>query len=88
MQVGVRRSTGHRCVGRYATAQLGGVADRSHRPASRPDRVLAWVEVFVAAIRRQHRAAGAGRAWLETLRMPLLVSDASPRPRPRVRLSI
>ena len=70
-QAGVHRSTLHRWVARYLTDQLGGLVDRSHRPASCPHQVQASVEVRVAEMRRQHPRWGAKRIRLELLRKPV-----------------
>ncbi|MFF3866353.1 IS481 family transposase [Micromonospora sp. NPDC001898] len=67
---GVHRSTVHRWMGRYLTEQLGGLADRSHRPHSSPVQVAEVVEVAVAEMRREHPRWGSRRIRLEMLRRP------------------
>ncbi|MBV8291322.1 MAG: helix-turn-helix domain-containing protein, partial [Mycobacterium sp.] len=46
-RAGVHRSTLHRWVARYLAGQIGGLADRSHRPLSCPHQVAELVEVAV-----------------------------------------
>ena len=69
-QLGVSRSTVHRWVGRYLSEQIGGLADRSHRPHSSPRQVPAAVEAAVAEVRRQHPRWGSKRIWMELVRRP------------------
>lgn len=69
-QVGVHRSTVHRWVARYMTHQLGGLADRSHRPVSCPHQVSPSVEALVAEMRREHPRWGAKRIRMELVRRP------------------
>jgi transposase-like protein len=52
--VGVHRSTVHRWVTRYLSEQIGGLADRSHRPVACPHQAVEVVEVAVAEMRREH----------------------------------
>lgn len=85
-QVGVHRSTVHRWVGRYLSEQLGGLADRSHRPLSCPHQVPASVEVVVAEMRREHPRWGARRIRLELLRTPPAGVGAVPAVRTIVRI--
>lgn len=67
-RVGVHRSTLHRWVARYLAEQIGGLADRSHRPASCPHQVSEAVEVAVTEMRREHPRWGSRRIRLEMLR--------------------
>ncbi|HTK67465.1 MAG TPA: IS481 family transposase, partial [Pseudonocardia sp.] len=67
-RVGVHRSTLHRWVARYLAEQIGGLADRSHRPASCPHQVAEVVEVAVTEMRREHPRWGSRRIRLEMLR--------------------
>lgn len=69
-RVGVHRSTLHRWVARYLAEQIGGLADRSHRPASCPHQVAEAVEVAVTEMRREHPRWGSRRIRLEMLRRP------------------
>jgi transposase-like protein len=68
--LGVHRSTVHRWVARYLTAQLAGLIDRSHRPVSCPHQVVPAVETRVAEMRRAHPRWGSRRIRLELLRRP------------------
>ena len=74
-QVGVHRTTVHRWMGRYLAEQIGGLADRSHRPASCPHQAPEPVEVGVAEMRREHPRWGSRRIRLELLRGPLPWQD-------------
>ncbi|MGF0115465.1 IS481 family transposase [Promicromonospora sp. Marseille-Q5078] len=67
-RAGVHRATVHRWVTRYLAGQIGGLADRSHRPVSSPRKVDEAVEVLVAEMRREHPRWGAKRIRLELLR--------------------
>jgi len=69
-QLGVHRSTVHRWTARYLTDQLGGLMERSHRPASCPHQAPAVVEVAVAEMRRKHPRWGSRRIRMELLRRP------------------
>ena len=69
-RAGVHRATLHRWVARYLTGQLGGLADRSHRPHGSPRQVAEMVEVAVAEMRREHPRWGSRRIRLEMLRKP------------------
>ncbi len=69
-RVGVHRSTVHRWVARYLAEQIGGLADRSHRPLSCPHQAAEAVEVAVAEMRREHPRWGSRRIRLELLRRP------------------
>ena len=75
-QVGVHRMTVHRWVGRYLAEQVGGLADRSHRPA-----VVSASGAGAGGGRGQPRCGGAHPRWgsrrirLELLRRPLPWSD-------------
>jgi transposase len=70
-RAGVHRATVHRWVARYLAEQIGGLADRSHRPVSCPRQVVEEVEVAVAEMRREHPRWGSRRIRLELLRKPL-----------------
>lgn len=76
-RVGVHRTTVHRWVTRYLAEQIGGLADRSHRPASCPHQAAEVVEVAVAEMRREHPRWGSRRIRLELLRRPLPWSDTA-----------
>jgi transposase InsO family protein len=69
-RAGVHRSTVHRWLGRYLAEQIGGLADRSHRPRVCPHQVEQAVEVAVAEMRREHPRWGSRRIRLELLRKP------------------
>jgi transposase InsO family protein len=59
---GVTRQTVHEWLRRYASeGGLGGLADRSSRPASCPHQMPAAVEAMVVAMRRAHPAWGPDR---------------------------
>jgi transposase InsO family protein len=75
VRAGVHRATVHRWVRRYLTEQIGGLADRSHRPASCPHQAAEAVEVAVAEMRREHPRWGSRRIQLELLRRPLPWKD-------------
>lgn len=70
-RAGVHRATVHRWVARYLAEQIGGLADRSHRPVSSPRQVPQVVEVAVVEMRREHPRWGSRRIRLELLRRPL-----------------
>nr|WP_210414789.1 IS481 family transposase [Microlunatus elymi] len=70
-RTGVHRATVHRWVARYLAEQIGGLADRSHRPVSCPHQAGEPVEVAVAEMRRLHPRWGSRRIRLELLRGPL-----------------
>jgi transposase InsO family protein len=76
-QAGVHRATLHRWVTRYLAEQIGGLADRSHRPMSCPHQAMEAVEVAVAELRREHPRWGSRRIRLELLRKPVPWSDPS-----------
>lgn len=67
---GVHRTTVQRWVARYLSEQIGGLADRSHRPRSCPHQVAEVVEVAVIEMRREHPRWGSRRIRLELLRSP------------------
>ena len=67
---GVHRSTVHRWLVRYLAGQIGGLADRSHRPSGCPHQVDEAVEVAVAEMRREHPRWGSRRIRLELIRRP------------------
>ena len=77
-QLGVHRSTVHWWVARYLSGQIGGLADRSHRPHSSPRHaaemveaaVAEMVEAAVAEMRREHPRWGSRRIRLEMLHKP------------------
>jgi len=69
--VGVHRSTLHRWMARYLAEGLGGLSDRSHRPASCPHQVGSTVEAVVVELRRAHPRWGAKRIRMELLRRPV-----------------
>ena len=59
---GVTRQTVHEWLRRYANdGGLGGLADRSSRPASCPHQMTAQLEATVVAMRRAHPAWGPDR---------------------------
>jgi transposase InsO family protein len=76
-RAGVHRATVHRWVERYLAEQIGGLADRSHRPVSCPHQAVEAVEVAVAEMRREHPRWGSRRIRLELLRGPLPWRDQS-----------
>src|SRR5829696_8322978 len=68
--IGVSRQSVHGWLARYLVEGVPGLADRSHRPKSSPQRAATVVEVRVAELRRQHPRWGAQRIRLEMLRKP------------------
>jgi transposase InsO family protein len=58
---GVARQTVHEWLARYAAGGLGGLADRSSRPASCPHQMPAEVEARIAGLRREHPGWGPSR---------------------------
>jgi transposase InsO family protein len=58
---GVARQTVHEWLRRYAEDGLGGLADRSPRPASCPHQMSAPVEARIVAMRREHPGWGPSR---------------------------
>jgi transposase-like protein len=58
---GVVRQTVHTWLRRYAEEGLGGLADRSPRPASCPHQMPAPVEARIVALRREHPGWGPSR---------------------------
>jgi len=58
---GVARQTVHEWLSRYANGGLGGLADRSSRPASCPHQMPAQVEARIAGLRREHPGWGPSR---------------------------
>ena len=58
---GVARQTVHEWLARYAAGGLGGLADRSSRPASCPHQMPAATEARVVAMRRDHPGWGPSR---------------------------
>ena len=55
---GVARQTLHAWLRRYAAAGLGGLADRSSRPATCPHQIAPQVEARIVALRRAHPGWG------------------------------
>jgi transposase-like protein len=64
-QWGVSRQTLHAWLSRYEAGGLGGLTDRSHRPALCPHQMPAVVEAAVLEMRRQHRSWGPRRIVVE-----------------------
>ena len=63
---GVARQTVHEWLARYAEGALGGLADRSSRPASCPHQMPAVVEARIVGMRRITRRGGrrgSGGSW-------------------------
>jgi hypothetical protein len=61
---GVARQTVHEWLARYAGGGLGGLADRSSRPASCPHQMPPEVEARIAGLRREHPGWGPSRiSW-------------------------
>ncbi|HEY7103450.1 MAG TPA: IS481 family transposase [Mycobacteriales bacterium] len=60
-KAGVSRQTLHTWLARYRDGGLGGLVDRSHRPASCPHRADAAVETAVCELRRHHPRWGPRR---------------------------
>ena len=58
---GVARQTVHEWLARYAAGGLGGLADRSSRPASCPHQMPAVTEARIVAMRREHPGWGPSR---------------------------
>jgi transposase InsO family protein len=58
---GVARQTVHEWLARYAAGGLGGLADRSSRPASCPHQMPAQVEARIVGMRRDHPGWGPSR---------------------------
>jgi transposase-like protein len=58
---GVARQTVHEWLSRYANGGLGGLADRSSRPASCPHQMPAQVEARIVSLRRDHPGWGPSR---------------------------
>jgi transposase InsO family protein len=69
-RLGVHRATVHRWVARYLVGQVGGLADRSHRPRSCPHQASEQVELAVVEMRREHPRWGSRRIRLELLHKP------------------
>ena len=76
-EVGVSRQSLHAWVARYRAAGLAGLADRSRRPRSSPNRASAEIEARVCELRREHPRWGAQRIVHELMRGP-----AVPEPLP------
>jgi transposase InsO family protein len=62
---GVARQTVHEWLARYAGGGLGGLADRSSRPASCPHQMPAQVEARIVGLRREHPGWGPSRILWE-----------------------
>lgn len=62
---GVARQTVHEWLARYAGGGLGGLADRSSRPASCPHQMAAQVEARIVGLRRDHPGWGPTRILWE-----------------------
>jgi transposase InsO family protein len=62
---GVARQTVHGWLRRYAEEGMGGLADRSSRPASCPHQMPALVEARVVGMRREHPGWGPSRIVFE-----------------------
>ncbi|MEU1418080.1 IS481 family transposase [Streptomyces sp. NPDC005731] len=58
---GVSRQSVHSWVRKYEQSGLPGLADRSHRPASCPHRIVGEVEAMVCELRRRHPGWGPRR---------------------------
>jgi transposase InsO family protein len=58
---GVARQTVHEWLARYAAGGLGGLADRSSRPASCPHQMPPQVEARILGLRRDHPGWGPSR---------------------------
>jgi transposase-like protein len=58
---GVARQRVHEWLAHYAAGGLGGLADRSSRPASCPHQMPALVEARIAGMRRDHPGWGPSR---------------------------
>jgi transposase InsO family protein len=67
-QVGVSRQTVHAWVARYARDGLGGLVDRSKRPASCPHQVSPELEAVICELRREHPRWGPRRLQHELAR--------------------
>jgi transposase InsO family protein len=71
-EIGVSRQSVHSWVGRYREAGLAGLADRSRRPRSSPERASPVLEARVCELRRAHPRWGAQRILHELMRGPVL----------------
>jgi transposase InsO family protein len=69
-EVGASRQSVHAWVARYRAAGLAGLADRSSRPRSSPNRASSAVEARVCELRRAHPRWGAQRILHELMRGP------------------
>jgi transposase InsO family protein len=69
-EVGVSRQSVSSWLVRYREAGLAGLADRSSRPRSSPNRASAQVEARVCELRRDHPRWGAQRILHELMRGP------------------
>jgi transposase InsO family protein len=70
-ELGVSRQSVHSWVGRYREAGLAGLADRSSRPQSSPNRASRELEALVCELRRGHPRWGAQRIVHELMRGPV-----------------
>lgn len=75
---GVARQTVHEWLSRYAQGGLGGLADRSSRPASCPHQMPAEVEARIAGMRRDHPGWGPSRIRWELERAPVVPLPGRP----------
>src|SRR3954470_21520678 len=71
-EVGVSRQSLYAWVARYREAGLAGLADRSRRPRSSPNRVAAELEARGCELRRAHPRWGAQRIVHELMRAPVV----------------
>ena len=55
---GIKRDTGYKWLSRYQIEGVAGLADRSRRPKSAPNRTDVAVEALVCRVRRSHPAWG------------------------------
>jgi transposase InsO family protein len=78
-EVGVSRQSLQAWVARYREAGLVGLADRSRRPRSSPNRVSPVLEARVCELRRDHPRWGALRILHELMRGPVMVESLPSR---------
>src|ERR1700759_5181000 len=74
-KVGVSRQTLHAWLARYEGSGLGGLVDRSHRPASCPHQMPAAVEAALLELRRSRPYWGPRRLVFELELYQYLVGD-------------
>jgi transposase len=65
---GVSRQSVHTWIRRYQADELGGLSDRSHRPAYQPRQLAAEVEAQLVGMRRAHPRWGPRRLLFELVR--------------------